>query len=137
MSAKNGTSNKNKKILDVEFGGFSAGVNTCRIGVSVDRESFNIVDAESLFVNSRLDAILKCDLNDGEDASGQEKLIDTSLKIQSVVDSKSLSVNGDHYSFGLTFNSEETNMAELLKFRKRKGTIAVMRVGDADEGEDD
>lgn len=124
---------KNGKVamtdIPVTFGGVSIGEKTARIGIVVSREYLGLEQGDKLFCERRLNGAVV--LGHADDASGQAKLWDDAdHQIATAFDIKGFRVGTTNLAAGLTMNLNEIDIAELAKFSKGVGRLAVYDVTD-------
>lgn len=105
--------------------GFSGNRNTCRLGFDINREHITLEDFTSLFNQRRLDVVVTT--ADVE----QPTLFDAGPEdytVEGSADTMGVSINGDHYCGGLTFNREEVAIELLANCGGRSGTMIVRNV---------
>lgn len=119
-----------KTVLDVpvSFGSLSIGKATCRIAITINRESLGIVAADEAFCGHRLTG--KVVLGSRDDAQGQKKLIEgTDYEVDGAFDVKRIGVNADSISTGLTFSLADVDVRDVAKFSKGVGRLVVFEIG--------
>lgn len=133
MSTNNGNQKGSGPIaltdIPVTFGGVSIGEKTARIGISVHRDWLSLDQCDKLFCERRLNGAVA--LGHADDAAGQAKLWDDAdHQISTAFDIKGFRVGTDSVATGLTMNLNEIDIAELAKFSKGVGRLAVYEVTD-------
>ena len=108
----------------VAFGGVSIGDTTARLGVKIQRDFLNVVDADEVFTGKRLTVIVQLGAADAD----QRKLFDVELEVAGSVDVKRIGVTPETISAGLTFNLKTLDIATLARFSKGVGRLKVFDV---------
>lgn len=129
---------RKEKELDLpcSFGGVSIGDKTARIGVSIDRSSMELEQADSTLCARRLTATL-VSKPAGENPD-QLTLdgVDADPTLEKVsVDVKGFGVSTDHLTFGITFNRKDLDLETLANFAKRSGRVTIHNVAAIPESE--
>jgi len=133
MSAKTKEA-KEVLLLDVpcEFGGVSIGECTARLGVRISREQISLEEADDCLCGRRLEC--RVVLGHPEDAPGQQTLIeDADLCVAGSADVKRFGCSPDWITGGLTFSLQEIDVAELARFSKGRGRLAVCDIAEIPE----
>ncbi len=117
---------KEALLLDVpvEFGGVSIGEATARLGLRISREQISLEEADDCLCGRRLEC--RVVLGHPDDAPGQQKLIDDAdLCVGGSADVKRFGCSPDWITGGLTFSLQEIDVADLARFSKGRGRLAV------------
>jgi hypothetical protein len=127
--------------IPVNFGGFSNGDRTCRIGIEFDRSALSLSKCDQHLCDKRITGTLYA-LAKG-DAPGQATMPGTegTISVDGVFDVKGFKVSTEHISAGLTFSNKDRNLRDCLcDMAKRSGRLVIESVaaieGDGD-GEDE
>ena len=108
-----------------KFLGQSAGDQTARLGVQIEREHLSPEVADALFTGHRLEVELRA-YRPGDDPK-QTKMFDEHNPImKAVADSKGTALKPSYIGIGLTFNKEDVKDS-ILQFAKRSGELTVVR----------
>ena len=117
--------------LPVAFGKVTFGEGSLSIPIRIERRDIPIDAADQMFVGRRL----TCQLAIATDK--QQKLFDddaaTASPIDSVAESKKLSVGKKHFGATLNFLLEGLDDAQAAHFANKTGTLSVMQVEDLPE----
>lgn len=125
---KNGKHVETVLDVPVSFGSLSIGKATCRIAITIDRASLNVVAADEAFCGHRLNG--KVVLGARRDSPGQEKMWDdTDFEVAGAFDVKRVSLSADSTSTGLTFSLADVNIADVAEFSKGVGRLVVYEIG--------
>jgi hypothetical protein len=124
--------------LDVKYGNVNIGMDTCRLGITIERSKLSISQADRNLCGKRLVGMILA--RAGEAQAGQDSLpgIDADVSIDAAFDVKSFGVTRRNISAGLTFALASVNVETLSHFAGRQGTFSVTGIGDIpkeDEGE--
>lgn len=120
-----------QKQFDVRFGSVSIQAEKCSIGCKVKRKDLPITTADKLLTNAQLSATLKCDPAAAHDEDkDQQKLVETSLEMDVVMDCKGFSVRKSELSFTLAAAVDDVNTAKLGAYASQNGSLAIERTGD-------
>lgn len=105
--------------------GFSGNANTCRIGFDIHKNRLSLDEANSLLNQRRLEVVVTTeDLEQSElPGMGVE-----AFRVEGSADTKAISISGDHYGGGLTFNREDVDIGILANIANRSGTMVVKDV---------
>ena len=125
------------KVLDLEvaFGGVSIGDKTARIGVSVERSEISVTQADRNICGRRLTgAILARPNNDNPDQAVMDGF-DDEINLTGIFDVKQIGITPKAVGFGLTFNLQGLDVANLAMFAKRGGHLKIDNVEDIPEAE--
>jgi hypothetical protein len=120
-----------KKVLQVAFGGTSAGKNTGRIGVKISRDKLDLMLADELFTEQRLEATLT--VIPKKDAKGQKNMLpDQFPTISGSFDVKGFSTRSDTFSCGFTYmkksvDANATTSSQVSRARSRSSTSPTSR----------
>ena len=119
-----------------EFGTFSAGADTARLGVRIAAENLNVDSAFELFVGKRLQ--VRCTIKPSGDANGQTYMVnDMHDSFIAVADVKRFGVSAKSITTGLAFNIKEIESFNLTRFAKRTGVLAIYDISDSAGGDED
>lgn len=112
------------------------GPEKCAIAISISRDYLDIERIEPVVVGARLECELSSDANGRDDVSGQGKMIDTAVSIQSVADCPSLSIRPEKLGFRMSFAIGSIDVKSFASIAQKEGTVSITRIGDSggDEG---
>ncbi len=129
--------------LPVAFGNVSIGDKTARIGVTVDRSSLSVSQADKHLCEHRLTGrIVSKPQGDHPDQAALPGM-EFETALAGVFDVKGFSVSKDNLGFGLTFAIASIDVANLAHFAKRAGRVVVEDVeaipanGEAEEEDEE
>jgi hypothetical protein len=129
---------KKDSEFPVSFGNVSIGDKAARIGVTVEREDLDIDRADAIFCGHRLTGIITAKAAgvhpDQGSLPGMEGNGESTLS--GIFDVKGFSATTKAVSFGLTFNIEDIDVANLAHFAKRGGVLKVEHVEVLPDGDD-
>lgn len=117
-------------VLDipVAFGNVSIGDKTARIGITVDRSSLSVSQADKNLCEKRLSGrIVSKPAGDAPDQASFPGMEFTTA-LEGVFDVKGFSVSKDSLGFGLTFAIASVDVSSLAHFAKRAGNLVVADV---------
>jgi hypothetical protein len=121
--------------LDVKYGNVNIGIDTCRLGITIERAKLTISQADKSLCGKRLVGTILA--RAGEAQSGQDSIpgIDADVSIEAAFDVKSFGVTRQSISAGLTFALASVNVETLSHFAGRQGTFSVTGIGEIPEAE--
>lgn len=124
--------------IPCEYGSVSIGDKTCRIGLTVSRGDLELSRADKNICGRRLAGRILARSSGGPN---QESLpgLDQDSQVDGVFDVKTISINREYLSFGLTFSRADVDTESLAQFPKREGVFYVQESMSIPEGgeEDD
>lgn len=124
-----------KKVLQVAFGGTSAGKNTGRIGVKISRDKLDLMLADELFTEQRLEATLT--VIPKKDAKGQKNMLpDQFPTISGSFDVKGFSTRSDTFSCGFTYMKKSVDANAINEFAGQQGKVEIYNIADIPEDEE-
>ena len=129
--------------LPVAWGNLSVGDKSCRIGVTVDRSSLKVAEADKHLCEKRLTGQLQVKAPDEHPDQQHLDGMENGREVAGSFDIKGFSVSKDAITFGLTFAIASVNVESLAHFAKRAGTLlvddseAIPENGDDEEEEED
>lgn len=127
---------KSKLSVLVQFGGVSISQETAKVGVSIERSTLDLLDADQYLCGKRL--VGKIILGRRDDADGQAKLIeDTDFEVGGAFDVKRFGVSPTKLSAGLTFALASIDVRELARFAKGAGRMVVDEIQELPDDEED
>lgn len=121
--------------LDVKYGNVNIGMDTCRLGITIERSKLSISQADKNLCGKRLVGTILA--RAGEAQSGQESLpmIEADVTLDAAFDVKSFGVTRRNISAGLTFALASINVETLSHFAGRQGTFSVTNIGEIPDEE--
>ena len=127
-----------KKILwdvssECKFGNLSVGAEKAAIVVTIDRSIVAIDRLEPLVVGGYLNAILQFDPQSRRDVVGQQKLVETTSELRSVVECQSLMVKPEKLTFRLLFLASSIDIQQIAALAQTTGQIKLTRIGDSSD----
>lgn len=121
--------------LPIEFGGFSAGKTTARLGGTISRSKIDLLKADETFTQKRLTLSLVAAPKETDPS--QQQLPEMQTAIQGVADVKGLRVGLEDLGIGMTFNAASIELDHLMGLRNRSGVMTITGVEDIPEDEAD
>lgn len=121
--------------IDVKYGNVSIGMDTCRLGITIERSKLSISQADKNLCGKRLVGTILA--RAGGAQSGQESLpmIEADVTLEAAFDVKSFGVTRRNITAGLTFALASINVETLSHFAGRQGTFSVTKIGEIPEDE--
>lgn len=119
--------------LNVNFGNLNVGVDTCRIGVSVDRKQITPAKADSQLCGKRL--IGSIVTNAGNANAEQPAMFEAGETVAAAFDVKSFNTKRKSISFGLTFALGSVDINKATHFASRSGKLIVNEMTEIPEEE--
>jgi len=116
----------------VKFQSLNFGKSTARLGVKINRDGLDSERICHFLCDARLQVTLKV-------TDGQKPLIADALPhLNSVVDSKRVSLGADDATAGLTFSLNDVDTKNLCGFAQKEGELVAERIGSiADDAADE
>mgnify|MGYP000308384526 CR=1 FL=1 len=119
--------------LAVKFKTFSCKQGTENIGIELDREEITIEEADALFTNARLEAMIMCDPNAKRDVEGQQTIKDMNLSLEIISETKGFRVDRDKFTFSMQVIKDSVDAGKFSKFAFRGGILKCCRIGECEE----
>jgi hypothetical protein len=121
--------------LDVKYGNVNIGMDTCRLGITVERAKLTITQADRNLCGKRLVGTILARAGDAQSSQDSLPGIDADVTLSAAFDVKSFGVTRKNISAGLTFAIASVNVETLSHFAGRQGTFTVTNINDIPEGE--
>lgn len=124
--------------IPVAYGNVNIGMETCRLGIKVERSKLSISAADRNLCGKRLVGTVLARAGEAQAEQGSlPSMEDADVSFQAAFDVKSFGVTRKNISAGLTFALASVDVEKLSHFAGRNGTFTVTEIAEIPEGETD
>ena len=131
--AKDKADKKIKLTVKCTVKGVSSGKNKVSLGISIDRDQLDVIDADHLLTGASVDI----ELIPAKDVAGQKEMFDEKHAHDFTAECSGISVHTTYISASLKIDKADADLNKLDEFSFKVAKAVMSRTGDAKSDDDD